>query len=312
MQWHTPMGYCVKDGQIVVDARQSEIVKQIFKDYDNGISTVQIANMLMKKGVMNKHDRVKWTHATVGRILENHNYLGTEYYPRFLEKDLFERVQEKREQKRKNLCHGIYRPEKEERILFGGVIRCGACGATYGHHTQKKGRVNQEPKWKCKNYVYRNQLCCAGGFISDREVMEVCVTVINQILQDRELIQNVLEVQKTVTPRYSMLDEKVRQMRDDAYDKMSTLLFDRASERYLTLEVRDTEEKTQIMLDAIEGVTKLESFDEELYRKLIKEIIVNKDSTATVVFYNGSRLTTEYGQKKKTEICVRKGDGDDS
>ena len=90
MQWHTPMGYCVRDGRIVVDERQSEIVKQIFRDYDNGISAVQIAKTLIKNGVTNKHDRVKWTHATVGRILENHNYLGTERYPRFLEKELFE------------------------------------------------------------------------------------------------------------------------------------------------------------------------------------------------------------------------------
>jgi len=312
MQWHTPMGYCVRDGQIVVDERQSDIVKQIFRDYDNGISAVQIAKTLIENGVMNKHDRVKWTHATVGRILENHNYLGTEHYPRFLEKELFERVQEKREQKRKNLCHGIYRPEKEERILFSGVIKCGACGATYGHHTQKKGCVNQEPKWKCKNYVYRNQLCCAGGFISDREVMEVCVEVINQILRDRELIQNTPEEQETVTPKYSELDNMVKRMGDEGYDKMSVLLLDRASERYLTLQVRDATERTQIMLEAIEDVTELEVFDEELYRKLIKEIIVNKDSTATVVFYNGSRLTTEYGQKEKAAIYIRKGVEDDS
>lgn len=312
MQWHTPMGYSVRDGQIVVDERQSEVVKQIFADYDSGISAVQIAKSLIENGVKNKNNRVKWTHATVGRILENYNYMGTEYYPCFIEKELFERVQEKREQKRKSLSHGIYRPEKEERIIFSGVIKCGACGATYGHHTQKKGCVNREPKWKCKNYVYRNQLCCAGGFISDREVMEVCVKVINQIMQDRELIQNTPEEHETVTQRYSELDNMVKRMGDEGYDKMSVLLLDRASERYLTLQVRDTTERTQIMLDAIEDVTELETFDEELYRKLIKEIIVNKDSTATVVFYNGSRLTTEYGQKEKTAIYIRKGVEDDS
>ena len=312
MQWHTPMGYCVRDGQIEVDERQSEIVKQIFRDYDNGISAVQIAKTLIKNGVMNKHDRVKWTHATVGRILENHNYLGTEYYPCFLDKDLFHRVQEKREEKRQNLCTGIYRPDKEERILFSGVIKCGACGAPYGHHTQKKGCVNQEPKWKCRNYVYRNQLCCEGGFISDREVMEVCVKVINQILQNRELILNTPRENDTVTPRYIELDKMLERKGDEGYDKMSVLLLDRASERYLTLQVRDTAERTRIMLQAIEDVTELETFDEELYRKLIKEIIVYKDSTATVVFYNGSRLTTEYGQKKDAAIYIRKGVEDDS
>lgn len=312
MQWHTPMGYVVHDGKIVVDERQSDIVRQIFTDYDSGISTIQIARTLIENGIKNKNDRVKWTHATVGRILENHNYLGTEYYPCMIEKELFQRVQEKREQKRKSLSHGNYRPEKEERILFSGVIRCGSCGATYGHHTGKKGRSKQEAKWKCKNYVYHNQLCCAGGFITDREVMEVCVKVINQIVQDRELIQNTLEGHDMVTPRYSELDKMIKRMGDVGYDKMSVLLLDRASERYLTLEVRDTAERTRIMLETIEDVTELGTFDEALYRKLIKEIIVNKNSTATVVFYNGSRLTTEYGQKKDAAVYVRKGVGDDS
>ena len=66
------------------------------------------------------------------------------------------------------------------------------------------------------------------------------------------------------------------------------------------------------MLETIEDVTELETFDEALYRKLIKEIIVNKDSTATVVFYNGSRVTTEYGHKKSAAVYIRKGVGDDS
>lgn len=310
MQWHTPIGYCVREGQIVVDERQSEIVKQIFADYDKGISASQIAHTLMEQGVMNKHDRVKWTHATVGRILENHNYLGTEYYPSFIDKEMFHRVQEKREQKRQNSCSGIYRPEREERILFSGVIKCGTCGAVYGHHTQKKGRTKQEPKWKCRNYVYHNQLCCAGGFISDREVMEVCVKVINQILQDRELIQNVPEEQNMVTPRYQELDNMVKRMGDGGYDEVSMLLLDRASERYLTLNVRDTDERTKFMLEAISEMSEIKEFDEDLYRKLIKEIFVHKNSIVTVVFYNGSRLTTEYGQKTNDSVYIRKGVGD--
>jgi len=310
MQWHTPMGYCVRDGKIVVDEVQSEVVKKIFADYGSGISAVQIAKTLIENGVKNKNDRVKWTHATVGRILENYNYMGTEHYPRFLDKELFKRVQEKREEKRKSLSHGVYRPEKEERILFGGVIRCGTCGEAYGHHTSKKGRGKQEAKWKCKNYVYHNQLCCAGGFITDKEVMDVCVKAINQILHDKELIRNTPEMKECLTPRYSALDEMVRRMNDEGYENMSVILLERAAERYLTLEVRDIEERTELMLEAMEGVPAQETFNEKLYRKLIKEIVVNKDSTVTVIFHNGSRLTTGYGQKKDVADCIRRRLGD--
>lgn len=142
--------------------------------------------------------------------------------------------------------------------------------------------------------------------------MEVCVKVINQILRDKELIQHVPEEQDTVTQRYSALDEMFKRMSNEGYDKVSVLLLDRASERYLTLKVRDEDERTEFMMEAIGETSQIESFDEDLYRKLIKEIIVNKDSTATVVFYNGSRVTTEYGQKKSAAVYIRKGVGDGS
>ena len=104
----------------------------------------------------------------------------------------------------------------------------------------------------------------------------------------------------------------VKQMSDAGYEKMSVIMMDRAAERYLTLEVRDADERTEFMMEAIGKTSRIESFNEDLYRKLIKEIIVNKDSTATVVFYNGSRLTTEYGQKKSAAVYIRKGVGDGS
>ena len=71
-----------------------------FRDYDSGISTWQIAKSLKGLGVKNANGRVAWTHASIGRILENHNYLGTEYYPQIIEKELFDRVQKRREQVR--------------------------------------------------------------------------------------------------------------------------------------------------------------------------------------------------------------------
>lgn len=125
MQWHMPMGYSIKEGKIVVDEEKKKIVQQIFKDYDHGISLIKIATDLKERGIVNAHGRVAWTHGVIGKILENHNYLGTEYYPQIIEKELFERVQSKREEKRKNLSRGKYRPSQRERILFGGVLICG-------------------------------------------------------------------------------------------------------------------------------------------------------------------------------------------
>ncbi|RGS43709.1 hypothetical protein DWX94_02635 [Coprococcus eutactus] len=100
MQWHTPIGYKVLNGKIVVYEEHRKIVEQIFRDYDSGISALRIAKDLKDRGIKNAHDRVGWSHASIGRILENYNYLGTEDYEQIIDKELFERVQKKREQVR--------------------------------------------------------------------------------------------------------------------------------------------------------------------------------------------------------------------
>ena len=46
MQWHTPIGYRVLNGKIVVSEEHKKLVEQIFKDYDSGVSALQIAKNL--------------------------------------------------------------------------------------------------------------------------------------------------------------------------------------------------------------------------------------------------------------------------
>lgn len=159
MQWHTPIGYKVLNGKIVVYEEHRRLVEQIFRDYDSGISALRIAKDLKEMGVKNAHDRVGWSHASIGRILENYNYLGTEDYEQIIDKELFDRVQKRREQVRIEGSRGKHRPNKRERLIFSGVLICAECGCPYSHiqPSHKKERYGV-PKWKCKNYVYQNKV----------------------------------------------------------------------------------------------------------------------------------------------------------
>ena len=118
MSWHTPMGYEWKDGKIQISEDYSELVLKIFTDYDTGLSTTQIAKNLVKARIVNSNGRVAWTHATVGRILENPRYLGTKDYPQIVEKSLFDRVQLRREEQRKVLGKGAYEKSTKEKQLL--------------------------------------------------------------------------------------------------------------------------------------------------------------------------------------------------
>lgn len=154
MQWHMPIGYKVVDGKITICEEQRKIVEQIFTDYDSGVAAGRIAQNLKGRNICNAKGKVSWTHASIGRILENPSYLGTDYYPQLIGEELFERVQCRREKVRAELGRADHRPGRDERILFGGVIWCAECGAVCSHiqpsHKKERGGT---AKWKCKSYV---------------------------------------------------------------------------------------------------------------------------------------------------------------
>lgn len=110
MQWHMPIGYKVVDGKITICEEQRKIVEQIFTDYDSGVAAGRIAQNLKGRNICNAKGKVSWTHASIGRILENPSYLGTDYYPQLIGEELFERVQCRREKVRAELGRADHRP----------------------------------------------------------------------------------------------------------------------------------------------------------------------------------------------------------
>jgi site-specific DNA recombinase len=295
MQWHTPIGYKVLNGKIVVYEEHRKIVEQIFRDYDSGISALRIAKDLKDRGIKNVHDRVGWSHVFIGRILENYNYLGTEDYEQIIDKELFERVQKRREQVRVEGSRGKHRPNKRERLIFSGVLICAECGCPYSHiqPNHKKERYGV-PKWKCKNYVYQNRVSCGGGFISDSQVEEVCIIAINKLIQSPGLTEKYEKKEQQVSPEYRRITRCIEESEDIGADEMMALLFRQASERYKTLEVRDEDIKAEKMRETLAGREEIEEFDEELYRKLIKQIVVYKDDSVRVIFPNNNSIRIGY------------------
>lgn len=295
MQWHTPIGYKVLNGKIVIYEEHRKIVEQIFRDYDSGVSALRIAKDLKDRGVKNAHDRVGWPHASIGRILENYNYLGTEDYEQIIDRELFERVQKRREQVRIEGSRGKHRPNKRERLIFSGVLICAECGRPYSHiqPSYKKKRYGV-PKWKCKNYVYQNRVSCGGGFISDRQVEEVCIIAINKLIQNPGLVEKYEKKEQQVSPEYRRITRCIEESEDKDTDEMRALLFRQASEQYKTLEVRDEDIKAEEMREALAGREEIGEFDEELYRKLIKKIVVHKDDSVRVIFPNNNSIKIGY------------------
>ena len=180
------------------------------------------------------------------------------------------------------------------RLIFSGVLLCAECGCPYSHIQPHSKRVNGIPKWKCKNYVYQNRVSCGGGFISDRQVEEVCTIAINKLIQNPGLTEKYEKKEQQVSPEYRRITSRIADAEDIGADEMMALLFKQASERYKTLEVRDEDIMAEEMREALAGKEEIGEFDEKLYRKLIKQIVVYKDDSIRVIFPNNNSIKIGY------------------
>lgn len=169
------------------------------------------------------------------------------------------------------------------------------CSRWYSHiqPSHKKERYGV-PKWKCKNYVYQNRVSCGGGFISDSQVEEVCIIAINKLIQSPGLTEKYERKEQQVSPEYRRITRCIEEAEDADADEMMALLFRQASERYKTLEVRNEDIKAEEMRETLTGREKIAEFDEELYRKLIKQIVVYKDDSVRVIFPNNNSIKIGY------------------
>jgi hypothetical protein len=293
-----PIGYKVVDGRIIVCKEKSKIVEQIFKEYDCGTAATKIAAGLKERGICNGNGKVSWTHVSIGRILENPNYLGNEYYPQIIEKDLFDRVQKRREGVRAELGRAEHRPGKDERILFGGAVWCQECGAMCTR-IQRRNKYGTTAKWKCKGYLYGKQEKCRDRAITDEQIKQVCVDAINAVVQNQRLLYK-KEPEEVIRPEYRRLDRKIAEMKESGASEKEFIqaLYQRAEERYRSLSVKDTLYKTEEIRNILTGQEEIDEFDRELYRKLILKIYLCRGNVAEVEFLNGGCVKVGYTDKK--------------
>jgi hypothetical protein len=104
---HIPYGYKIEDGIAVIDEEKAENIRNLYKGYLSGLSL----------SVAAKTAGIDACHGTVGRMLKNKRYLGDDYYPSILDKEIYEKVEDER-LKRAIKLGRVFEPKKEDKPLI--------------------------------------------------------------------------------------------------------------------------------------------------------------------------------------------------
>jgi len=90
---YVPYGYTITDGVVTVDEKEADQVRVFFEKYISGLSLA----------VAGEQAGIEKTHSSMGLILKNIHYLGNEVYPAIIDKETFDKAEEVRTKRAKDL-----------------------------------------------------------------------------------------------------------------------------------------------------------------------------------------------------------------
>lgn len=304
-QRHMPIGYKLVDGRIQIDEPKADVVKRIFQDYATGASLLVIAKDMTSEGLLNANNQPRWYHGTVSKILDNVKYQGDDFYPRLINKELFEKVKNRRNEQCEKLGRDLQLNSMSCQSVFSGILRCGECGDVYRKYVEHSGKLTKRTFWKCKRYIYQNRVCCCNSFLTDEQVESAFLSAANRILTRKQYLDYIPKKESdTNNPAFAKLDREIKELESEgrySSKELPALLFERAKAFYETAQVDDHAYNVEKMKRAFLHKDVMTQFDGELFRTVIRQITVHNNGKLTFEFINGLSLEVKYKAPERTE-----------
>lgn len=181
-----PIGYKKINKELVIDNLESEMVKEIFDDYVNGLSVCTITKKLNNKNALNRN----WRTTTIDRMLANYIYCGDYLYgkrakntepiyledvcPAIIDKETFKMVQTQKERNLKNYT-------RKHTYVYMQKIVCSKCNKIMGGSSSTSKNKPTQIYYKCN---------CCNTRINEKKIEKPLMLFLNDMLDYYLLIDN--------------------------------------------------------------------------------------------------------------------------
>lgn len=320
-----PFGYKVDENtkRIIIDEQNAEIIKQVFNEYANGMSTTQIAKLHQSLG--QKKLTISYVHQLLtnrmltGEPTEEHEVVqkvkGEERkwiaysrtYPQIISKQLFDKCREIAKKNNTNI-------DKSKNIYYASrLIRCTNCGCFFIGAPSKVNYMCIDKANVNKKYNgYDESSRCTNGITISINVMDSLLWHIGAKLEAQYIVNaaeadvkkykdqiNTIQIKiENIKPRLDALEEKTKKIRKVYIDGESDEWYERekskiAKDRSAILEEqKQYQEQIEHLTSLIEGISS--KFSNE-GASVIASLI-----TKTASIYNNVRTIED--DKSRSEI----------
>lgn len=276
-----PFGYCMRNGEIMVDFTEYKAVIRIFEEYLNGISLMQIAKLMESEKIKYNEDSDRWNKNMVKRIIENEKYLGTDKYPQIISEKFFNQANEKRVSKATSVC--VISEDLQE---IRNRTYCSECS----HRLSRIGGNSRYEKWDCRNldcFRFEYQL-------TDQMIIGAVLTTLNAVIANPSLIESSDEI-SAYSPTTDVIrkQNEISQMTDSTqvdFDRIKTEIFKLAEMKYGCCTYDDNTHKTAKLRSLLESKEQLNTLDIGLFKFCVNRIWISHFCTIEVEFINGVHI----------------------
>lgn len=289
MAWQRkiPFGYSIQNGREELHPIESDAVRDIFRNYLNGLSYSQIAREMERQGVPYHQHTGQWNKHMVKRILENETYLGGSAYPRIIDSGDFLAVRMKCAEK------NVGEPHPREIDPIREKAACAVCGARMLRDTRYNGR----PSWRCQN-----EDCGQIVRMEDSAAMDT----LNQCLRELAGMPHLLTASGTKPDIGPSMDAiRIQRELDHAMNKGADsgelarmLIFAAAAEAYAAIPDPTPRHQMEKLREKLTGGSVTEETLRELLETAVMAISIGKDGELTLQLTNGA--VVQRGEEDKT------------
>ena len=250
-------GYQIIHGDLVIQVEERLTIQNIFTTYLAGLSYQALADRMNADNIPFSQESPLWNKHKIKRMLENPRYAGENGYPSIIDRDTFEKVQEKIAEKTRGKL-----PRRTESDGLWPKLRSGCCQARLFRTGGPIGRTGN---------VHLKCTACKSAFVVGKEELLAQTA--------RQLVAHETPVCKPYAPsaeavRLANAIDRALEQPGDGKEALSRILCG-ASARYACCDDG---------ADATEHQLQPNQVDWERFEQAVSYIIIGTDNTITVHF----------------------------
>ena len=312
------------DGNLVIEPKQAEIVKRIYREYLEGKSMDKIAAGLEADGILTGAGKERWHPSTIKKILTNEKYIGDallqktyttdfltkkriknngtmpQYYVEgdheaIIPKDIFLLVQEELARRRR-----VHTTENGKRRCysckhcFAQIVFCGECGEYY-RRVHWNNRGCRSIVWRCCSRLENTGHACRSRTVNETILEQVVIDAINQVLCQKNDFLKTLQsnMKTTITDRGSLspevIDARMKELQRELLKKANQSAdYDAIADEILRLrDMRKQSEVDSVLRDdQMKRIKDLQDFIKKQTTDITKfdEALVSRHIAKIIVF----------------------------